>query len=327
MFYEVYFLLKRKASMNFTIGSDPEFILIDDKNKIKSAIGVVKGTRNKRIKIDQIEFYYDNVLAECTVVPSKTKEEFIHNLRKSLSIFYKLVHPYKITTIPSAYFSAEDLIHRDSRKSGCSAEHCAYSLGTVLPKKIDKFFNESKLRTAGGHIHLGTDLGRSHESCIMLVRMLDLFLGFAFLQLDNSKESIERRKIFGKAGRYRQPSYGVEYRTLSSFWLSSPKLAELVYELCEFVIQFTIEKKYENFWKIDYDKLNSDDFWNNDGDPAKCHECYGYNCKKFRNLFINKNLDYKKNIEEIFNFYTNKSIKNKIINYQNKNYDLYKEWS
>lgn len=321
------YIIRKENAMNFTIGSDPEFILIDNSNKIKSAIGIVKGTKNKRIKIDQIDFYYDNVLAECTIKPAKNKEEFVSNIKKSLNIYKKLVSPYKISALSSAYFSSEDLLHKDARKSGCAVEYCAYSLGTISPKKIDKILNSTKLRTAGGHVHLGTELGKKHESCLMLVRMLDLFLGFAFLLLDNSKESIERRKVYGSAGRYRQPIHGVEYRTLGNFWLSSPKLAELVYELCEFTINFTNENKHENFWKIDQEKLNSDDFWNNGGDPSQCHSCYGYDSKKFRNLFIDQNCSYKKDIEEIFNFYIDDRIKNKISNLSNnKSYDIYKEW-
>lgn len=312
--------------MNFSIGGDPEFILIDNAGNLKSAIEIIKGTRNKRIKIEQNEYYYDNVLAECTIKPSKNKEEFISNIKKSLNIFFELVKPYKLSNKSSAYFSSKDLSHKDAIKSGCAAEFCAYSLSTISPKKIDKILKETKLRAAGGHVHLGTDLGKRNESCVMLVRMLDLFLGFAFLLLDNSKESFERRKIFGQPGKYRQPSYGIEYRTLSNFWLTSPKLASLVYDICEFAINFTSEKKYDNFWKVDYEKLNSDDFWNNGGDPANCHQCYGYDCEKFKSLFINENIDYKKNITDIFEYYLDKNIKNKILELIDKKYDIYEEW-
>lgn len=319
----------RGEIMDFTIGSDPEFILIDEKNNIKSAIGVIKGTRNKRLKINQIDFYYDNVLAECTVKPSKTKEEFVLNIKKSIDIFKELVKPYKITTLSSAYFSSEELLHKDARKAGCAVEYCAYKLEAISPKKIDKIFGKTKLRTAGGHVHLGTDLGKNHELCVMLVRMLDLFLGFTFLFLDDSKESIERRKIYGASGRYRQPKYGVEYRTLGNYWLSSPKLAELVYDICEFTIKFTQENKYENFWRVDNEKLNSDDFWNNGGDPSKCHECYGYDIKKFKNLFFmsGQNLqEESKEIREIVEFYLPQNIKNQINNLHGKKLDINNEW-
>jgi hypothetical protein len=301
--------------MNFSIGSDPEFILINNQNEFKSAIGIINATRNKRLKINKNEFYYDNVLAECTVKPSYSKEEFYKNINESIEILEEIIKPYNLSKLSSAYFSSEELIHPDARKSGCAVEYCAYSLETISSRKINKILKNSKLRTAGGHVHLGTELGKSHDSCVMLVRMLDLFLGFPFLFLDSSKTSVERRNLFGSAGRYRQPKHGVEYRTLGNFWLFEKELIELVYDICEFVIKFTAEKGYENFWKVDYEKLNSDDFWNNNGDPSSCHICYGYDANKFRNLFVmNKEelLINSKEIKEIVDYYLPKNIKNKI---------------
>ena len=302
--------------MNFTIGTDPEFILVDKCNKFTSAIGIVKGTKEKRIKINNFEFYYDNVLAECVVPPSKNKEEFVKNINNSIELYNKLINPYKISQISSAYFSTEDLLHPDSQVAGCAAEYCAYSLSPISSKKINKIFKNTKLRTAGGHIHLGTGLGKNHESCIMLVRMLDLFLGFISLFLDNSTSSIERRKIYGLPGRYRQPEHGVEYRTLGNFWLFDNKTIELVYDICEFVIKFTEEKGYENFWKVDNEKLDSDEFWNNDGDPSTCHICYGYDIENFKKLFLMPKDELERSsqeIKDIINFYLPNKIKERII--------------
>jgi hypothetical protein len=316
--------------MDFTIGSDPEFILIDDKNNFKSAIGIIKGSRKKRLKINNLEFYYDNVLAEFTVKPADNKSEFILNVHNSIKICKELIKPYNISQASSAYFSNEELIHPDARKAGCDVEYCAYSLDVISSKKINKLFRKSRLRTAGGHVHLGTDLGKNHESCVMLVRMLDLFLGFTFLFLDNSKESIERRKIYGSPGRYRQPKYGLEYRTLSNFWLSSPKLVGLIYDICEFVLNFTQEKKYEYFWKIDQEKLSSDDFWNNDGDPAKCHHCYGYDINNLFSLFSLNKTDLEKHcleIKEIVDFYMPDNIKNQINDLIGQEFEIEKEWA
>lgn len=301
--------------MNFTIGSDPEFILIDEKNNFKSAIGIIKGTRKKRLKINNLDFYYDNVLAEFTVKPSSNKKDFLSNLKNSINICEEIIKPLRLSSHTSAEFSSEELLHPDARKSGCAVEHCAYSLEVISSKKIEKLFKKNNLRTAGGHVHLGFSQVQSHDFCIMLVRMLDLFLGFVSLFLDNSPGCVERRKIYGAPGRYRQPSYGVEYRTLSNFWILDPELTEIVYDLCEFSIEFTNQKKYENFWKVDYDKLNSDSFWNEGGDPSSCHQCYGYNLNRFKKLFFmgkeelaNECLE----IKDIVDFYLPKELKNKI---------------
>jgi hypothetical protein len=299
--------------MKFTIGTDPEFILSKN-NKIVSAIGIIKRTKKKRLRIEETEYYYDNVLAECSIKPSSNKEEFVYNVEKAIEKYKEIIRPAEITNFSSFYFSDNELLHPDAKKAGCAPEYCAYTLSTISSKKINKILKKTNLRTAGGHVHLGTELGKNHNDCVMLVRTLDLFLGFSSLFLDNKKESVERRVLFGQPGRYRQPSHGVEYRTLSNFWLFDSRLVELVYDICEFSINFVKEKKYENFWKVDYEKLDSDDFWNNDGDPANCHKCHGYDCVKFRNLFVNRDLDYEKNILEIINYYLDKNIINQIRN-------------
>lgn len=313
----------------FTFGSDPEFILSDEKGKLKSAIGVVGGDRKNKLGINGNYFFYDNVLAECTVKPSTCAKEAVENIRDSLQTYSRIVYPHRLTTISGGNFEDDELLHKEARRSGCAVEHCAYGLKNVSPNKVKKAFREGNFRTAGGHVHLGTPLGKTHETCIMLVRMLDLFLGVASLVLDNSPNSAARRKIYGLAGRYRQPEYGVEYRTLGNFWLSSPRLVSLVFEICEAVICFTEERIYENFWSVDRERLESDDFWNECGDPATCHSCHGYDIRLFRNMFRMEKSQVKSEGKPILDLvfgHLPSSTKKVIFELCDEEFDMYKEW-
>lgn len=316
--------------MKFSFGSDPEFILIDEKGNLKSAINVLKKNKSNKIESKGNFFFYDNVLAECAIKPSFSKKELIANTRESLAELARLISPFKISSVSSGEFSNHELNHVDARKSGCEAEFCAYNLKKVSSKKIKKMFRSSNLRTAGGHVHLGVDLGKSHETCIMLVRMLDLFLGVPSLMLDSNESSFNRRKLYGKAGRYRQPSYGLEYRTLSNFWLSSPNLVELIYDLCDFTINLTNNKIYEKFWNVDYKTLESDEFWNSGGDPSSLHICHGYDVFLLRKLFhmeakeINKT---GKEINKLIYSLMPDYIKVRIEDLKNCNFNIYKEWA
>lgn len=101
---------------------------------------------------------------------------------------------------------------------------------------------------------------------ISVIRAMDFFLGIPSLLLDNDKE---RRKLYGKAGAYRTPHYGVEYRTLSNFWMRDKKLVEWVfnqtYEALEFVrAGFTLT----NYLGYDETKIR-DIINNNDIDAAR----------------------------------------------------------
>jgi len=315
--------------MKFTFGSDPEFILMDQKGKFKSAIGVVEGTKKKRLRIGNNQFFYDNVLAECTVAPAESKDAAIENMGKVLKTYASVVRPLRLTNISAANFEKRELLHEDARKAGCEAEFCAYRMKNVSAAGVNKFFEKSGFRTAGGHVHLGTGLGHSHENCIMLVRMLDLFLGTSSLLIDRRPSSIERRKIYGRAGRYRQPKHGAEYRTLGNFWVSSPRLVALVYDICQRVVHLTEDRVHEEFWAVDRERLDSDDFWNSGGDPADCHRCKAYDANVLRKMFqMDREKAIKRGssiIEFAFKFLPDK-IKNKICELGSKRFDMYKEW-
>ena len=316
--------------MSFSFGSDPEFIIIDKSGRVKSAIGIVPGNKKKKLKVEDNLFFYDNVLAECTVSPSFSREEAIENIRKSLCAYSKILGDFKMTTIASAEFENEEMNHKDARESGCAVEYCAYELKSIPSQKIKKLFKKSNFRTAGGHVHLGTDLGKNHESCVMLVRMLDLFLGVVSIILDPCPQSLARREIYGKPGRYRQPNYGLEYRTLGNFWLASPELTSLVFDLCEITIRLSEEKIHEIFWAVDNEKLDSDEFWNSGGEPCDCHTCHGYSVKTLKRMFSVKRNQAIQDGSEIIDLifrYIPEGMKQKIKNLEGRKFDMYKEWN
>jgi len=316
--------------MKFTFGSDPEFILVDRENRLRSAIGVVKGSKERKVRRGSMCFFYDNVLAECTVDPAETAEDAVESIRKSLREYSKIVAPNRLTTLAAGEFADEEMRHKDARKSGCETEFCAYKMKAVSPGKIRRLFKESNLRTAGGHVHIGTDLGANHETCVMLVRMLDLFLGVSALLLDGCEKSIVRRSIYGKPGRYRQPSYGVEYRTIGNFWLASPKLVALVFEICSEVVRMTRDGLHEEFWSVDRKKLDSDEFWNSGGNPATCHICHGYSVETLMGLFESSREEVQgkgRSILEIVFKHLPNHTKRRIEELSDKKFDMYEEWA
>ena len=55
-------------------------------------------------------------------------------------------------------------------------------------------------------------------NCCDLVKQLDWYLGGWSIARD---ENTERRSLYGKAGACRIKDYGVEYRVLSNFWVTT----------------------------------------------------------------------------------------------------------
>lgn len=96
----------------------------------------------------------------------------------------------------------------------------------------------SRQRAAGGHIHLGLkDSGlKSLAFPERLVALLDVLVGNTCVLIDRDPGAALRRRSYGRAGEYRKPSHGLEYRTLSNFWLRSVQLAGFVCQLSRLTV-------------------------------------------------------------------------------------------
>jgi hypothetical protein len=61
-------------------------------------------------------------------------------------------------------------------------------------------------------------------------------VGNTCVLLDRDPRAAERRQIYGRAGEYRLPDHGLEYRTLSNFWLRAYPLFSLVMGLSRLAV-------------------------------------------------------------------------------------------
>ena len=74
---------------------------------------------------------------------------------------------------------------------------------------------------------------------------MDAIHGVISTILDNSKEAVDRRQLYGSPGAHRPKPYGVEYRVLSNYWLKSPITVMLMYHLTKDVLTLVRENKSE----------------------------------------------------------------------------------
>lgn len=309
---------------NFSWGTDPEFMLQKD-GKICSAIGVLKGDKENKTKVNDCEFYYDNVLAECTIPPSYSKEEAVENVRNCLHDFSKLVKPYELVVKSSHKYDQNQLNHEDALKVYCVSENCCYSMEEIEPDT--EIFHKTNLRSAGGHIHLGADFLKNGYNSWTAVRLMDLFAGIPSVFLDDNLSSKKRKEIYGKSGRFRFTSYGIEYRSLSNFWLTSPELVELFYDISKTVLEIVENEKYKELWFIDEDKLKDNDMWSNPSfDSTKCHQAK-YNVIILKKAINTCNKDLAKEYLDLIKKYLPKQTYSKIEELSGSEFDFKKEWN
>lgn len=298
----------------FSFGSDPEIFLAIN-GKIVNAIGLLP-SKQQKISRGLSSVYYDNALAEFQIEPSNTAAEAIENIQKAMLLLQETLPNHEIKVQSAHWFQKSDVDNEESRTVGCNSEYCAYTLEQVMPPH-DVIKNTS-FRTAGGHIHLGeNDIFNDGDDIISTVRMLDLFLGIPSLLLDNDNTQKYRRRIYGHAGSHRLPDHGLEYRCLGNFWLQSPKLVEIVYDLTDFTIKFVENEGHRKYWSPPNDDDDTFD---------QTNLCFGYDAKLLRSCI--NSCDKRKALKfmQIVEQHIPVELYQRIQNLSTLNLDIYSEW-
>lgn len=216
--------------MNFKLGCDPEVFLADLNGHLKSSIGKIGGTKEypQQLPIgDGFMVQEDNVALEFNIPPAETVKEYVEHIQKTLSFLsegVKSLYGYQIVNLSAAYFPKEELNTPQAHIFGCDPDYNAWT-GKKNPRPSAE---DPNLRSCGGHVHVGYDINKVNPR--NLIKAMDLFLGVPSVLMDKGEL---RKQLYGKAGAYREKSYGVEYRTLSNFWIFNPKLIEWVWNSTE----------------------------------------------------------------------------------------------
>lgn len=208
------------AMPGLLFGADPELFVINGEGDFVSAEGLIPGTKDKPYKVDCGAVQVDGMAAEFNIDPVDNYNDFKNNIKTVRSQLEKMLpKDHRLVCVPTAEFKQEiwDKAPDHAKMLGCSPDFNAWK-GAPNPAPKDN----DRIRHAGGHLHIGwTDKAKTTDAayvsaCIDLVKQLDWYLGAWSLQKDSDTL---RREMYGKAGSMRFKPYGVEYRTLSNFWL------------------------------------------------------------------------------------------------------------
>ena len=273
------------------IGADIECFLRDSDDQIINAANQIKQSRENPYKKQKIKIHHDNVLAEFSIPVCENGKEFFINITNGLYLLEKLSHPYKMDF--SAASSISDAIMKDKNatENGCNDETNAYTL--TLNTEIESFIKNSKFRTCGGHIHIGFEENDELLDPIikpLFIYMLDLFLAIPSVIIERDITQVIRRQAFGKAGSYRSKNYGLEYRVLSSWWVTKPEYIAMIYNIVDFVYYEMQNKIWEKFWSVKIENENIS------------YNCFGYNVDLIKNTINNCELV---EADKLFNFISN----------------------
>jgi hypothetical protein len=238
------------------LGCDPEFFLklngevVGSETFIPKA-GIKVGSGSKFI-IDGVQAELNPIPDTCRVLLASEIARCFHTLKTEIA----KKKGYSVDFSRTVEISAEKLkeLTPESKVFGCAPSKNVYNIKSGIDiTAIDP--TKYRTRAAGGHIHIGissnNDLTRAlvteHEKT---VEILDIICGNTSVLIDRDMGNAERRKLYGKAGEFRQPKHGLEYRTLSNYWLTSYPLMSFAFGMARLAVQLMADNKnHDLFYK------------------------------------------------------------------------------
>lgn len=228
-----------KPSKAILVGADPELFIRDSATgAFVSAHDILPGSKHDPFGVEGGAIQVDGTAAEFNIWPTEDRDQFVSNIQRVTSEMLEFVRSiskkskstYELMAVPTAFYDKEYFksLPDETKLLGCDIDYNAWT-GKPNAKPSDKV----TFRTGGGHVHVGftegqdvSDKAHFHD-CIQMTKTLDVLLYLPSLVFDADKK---RRELYGKKGSFRPKSYGVEYRPLSNFWVSDPKLIEWVFD-------------------------------------------------------------------------------------------------
>ena len=231
------------------LASDPEMFTKDSNNIITSVAGMLGCDKWNKLKVsDGVNIQEDNVLVEFDIAPCDSFAGFNKLLKEGIDASRKIISPfgYDIAEGVSSHIYSDAEIasfHESVLEFGCVPDFNGVT-GSQNPRP--QAFHTG-LRSAGGHIHFGfsDDVQVTQQTQSKMTVMCDLFLGLTSLLLDSDNR---RRELYGQAGSIRYKDYGIEYRSLSNFWIFEEAKRKWAYD--QAVKAFAAMKNDDHFYEL-----------------------------------------------------------------------------
>lgn len=210
-----------------SLGSDPEFFITSE----GKVVGSERLLGEKGQQLSYGKLVRDGVQVELQTVAETCRGRLGNKMKSMMMDIEGLLNAAKLGISLETVVDIEDdvweTLPETSKALGCSPSLNVYDNAATIGVDPATY----RARSAGGHIHMGGTRVHAITAANMqvdLVMACDILMGNLSVLLDRSPRASERRQVYGRAGEYRNQPHGVEYRTLSNFWLRSNPLMSLM---------------------------------------------------------------------------------------------------
>lgn len=222
------------------VGADPEVFFTTPEGPF-SVEGLIGGTKRKPKPIPGLPSGFaiqeDNVAAEYNIPPSATAAAFSENIGRGLRYLRSVArtHKMKLLVAADADFPLGQLMTPHAMRLGCDPDFNVWTL-----QENPRPEPPQAMRTAAGHVHVSWQSPSDNER-ILVGRWLDVLLGVPSVLVT---QPTRRRQLYGRAGAVRFKPYGIEYRVLDNFWITSQPLARHIFQQCQRAVKMLTETPF-----------------------------------------------------------------------------------
>lgn len=226
------------------LGCDPELFISTEVGKVRKRQAIVGSEfvippEGLKDTYNQAELVRDGVQVEMHPKPSWCRANISNYVQAGFRTLDSAVKeastrigiPLKVDFRSVVRLTPGDLkkLSVESQRLGCIPSKNVYGR-----KNVEKDGTKYLVRSAAGHIHFGCDrFKQAVPDPTRLVKVCDVLIGNTCVLVDRDPMAATRRRVYGRAGEYRLPTHGLEYRTLSNFWLHSYPLMSMVFGLAK----------------------------------------------------------------------------------------------
>lgn len=217
------------------VGSDPELFAVDGKGELLPAFLFLEGKEGKTYGAP----YWDGVQLEFRISPGHCLDGMVSNIRQGLWNALQAVR--KVDPKGSLKLASVMDVPREKMASweqkhvefGCAPSLNAYDDHSQF---VPGDARDILWRPAGGHMHFGMPELTNIKTATEVVKVLDKVIGVGCVSMFGKFDDPRRRMMYGRAGEFRLPKHGLEYRVLSPMWLAHPGVSQLVYDVARMAI-------------------------------------------------------------------------------------------
>jgi hypothetical protein len=217
-------------------GADPEVFVVDSKTGIVIPAWEFLPSKDESggLNTKNSNEHWDGFQAEAQIKPSHCHQYLVDYMHQGLVRILQAARK----VYPTAKLVPDCVVRVPLDMMWASnPEHVALGCAPSLNAYQDEeqlFIDDPKqlaVRFAGSHLHYGGMLYYYNFDLNHIVKTLDRIFGVLSVNILQGLEDPVRRQFYGKAGEYRLPPHGLEYRTPSSAMLCHPAITHLCLDL------------------------------------------------------------------------------------------------